>query len=437
MTPNTADVLSYSGVSSLVREPATDGVAEAMRELTRLSHDPQGWFRLPWMDAAPIREALASLPGGCDTLLVLGIGGSSLGLRALHDALAPTLGPGDRRLVILETFEADRMLRILQDLDPQRTAVHVVTKSGQTLETIANFLLVEHWLSEGVHAGQGAQDGASVAARVLVTTDPGDTPLSRHARAQGYRLLPLPAAVGGRYSVLSAVGLVGLSWMGVDLDALLLGAREAAESSLVPTESGNPALALAVDQVALCRAGFTQTVFMPYGGQLEGLARWFVQLWAESLGKSKAVGPTPLAAVGTQDQHAQLQLIVEGPAVRNLLFVEAASSLETLRVPRVPESLASLGFLGGHSLHELRAASLEGVRRSLTSVNVPHATLRLDRFDARGMGALVFTVEVATALAGFLFGVNPFDQPGVEDAKQRTRALLSDAGPAATLESSS
>lgn len=419
--PTTLTPLEYSGVRGHQHDSwGLEEVTGALAALQECADEPAGFFRLPWANQAATLSVASRLAALADTLIVVGIGGSSLGLRALYDALRHTAPERAREIIFIETFEPDRLSWLLGGLDVRKCALHVVTKSGNTLETLTNLVLLERWMM-----GSGAGDFAEeLAARVVVTTDSEDGPLAAHALSKGYTLLPMPAHVGGRFSVLSSVAMLGLSWLDVDTAQLLAGARSAAERALSSDVADNPALAIALDQAALYKGGVTQTVFMPYASQLESLTRWFVQLWAESLGKSTSVGPTPVAAVGTQDQHSLLQLIVDGPKIRNVLFVEAEASQEDWRLPELPPALAGYDYIQGKTLQQLRAAALEGVRASLNGSGIAHATLGVGRFGAFGLGELIFTLEAATVLCAALLRVDPFGQPGVEASKQQTLLVL-------------
>jgi glucose-6-phosphate isomerase len=233
--------------------------------------------------------------------------------------------------------------------------------------------------------------------------------------------------VGGRFSVLSAVGLLPLAAAGIDTGRILAGARAAREASLRDLDA-NPAAQFARAHTLLIERGVPDLVFMPYASGLFETALWFIQLWAESLGKVRPdgtrVGPTPIAAVGAVDQHSQLQLFMEGPPNKSVVFVDPGPSRTALTVPDMATAFAPLGHLSGRAFDELRDAELRGVRAGLIEAGRSVATLSMQGVTPETMGALIFTLEAATAMAGWMLGVEPFDQPGVEAGKLFAHGLL-------------
>jgi glucose-6-phosphate isomerase len=310
----------------------------------------------------------------------------------------------------------------LLDLLPlERTAFNVITKSGTTIETMGSFFVVR----ERLLAAFGEE---GYRARVVATTDPAAGELRKLVDREGLTSLPVPPGVGGRFSVLTAVGLLPLAAAGVDIRALLRGAAAARANAL--TASDNVALDFARIHVALVEAGVTDLVFMPYAQVLSDTSLWFVQLWAESLGKQRPdgsrVGPTPIAAVGAVDQHSQLQLFMEGPANKAVCFVDAGPN-SSLRVPAFGDACPPLAHLAGRTFDELRQAELRGVRAGLIEAGRGVSTITIPAVTAETMGALFFLLESATAMAGWMLGVEPFDQPGVEAGKRFAHGLLGQA----------
>jgi len=272
----------------------------------------------------------------------------------------------------------------------------------------------------------------------LAITDPDKGALRRVANELGLRTFPVPPSVGGRFSVLSAVGLVPAAVAGLDVSGLLDGARAMRDRVVADADvRSNPALQLAaLLHLHHLRRGRPMVVMMPYADALYDTADWFRQLWAESLGKENDsrgrrvnVGPTPIAARGATDQHSQLQLYAEGPADKVFLFLAPAERGAEIRIPAgrfaaIPE----LGYLDGHGMGELLDAEMRGTIASLTRRGRPSATITLERVDAQSLGELMMLLMAATAFAGPLYGVDPFDQPGVEEAKQLAYAALGRPG---------
>ena len=393
-----------------------------------------GFFRLPGDEelAARSRAAADDLGGDVDALVVIGIGGSALGLAAIRDALLPAgwneldeeARRGRPRLHILANPDPETLSALLPRIDPERTLFNVVSKSGTTAETLAQLMVV--W------PGLEALGTDGLPRRLVVTTSAGRGPLAELAASRGLKLLPIPEAVGGRFSVLSPVGTFPASVLGVDIDELLMGAREAAARSAHPTLAENPAGMLAtLLHLADTELGHPVQLFMPYADGLRGFAYWAQQLWAESLGKALDTegrlvesGPTPLPAFGATDQHSILQLMMEGPRDKVVVFLAPEAPRRDIVVPSMLRDHPALSYLGGHTLFELlqgeRRATAEALRRS----GRMNMTITFERLDARSLGGLFMLFQIAVVYAGALYGVDPLDQPGVELGKVLTRGLL-------------
>jgi glucose-6-phosphate isomerase len=365
-------------------------------------------------------DACAALAGEVSgrfsDLVVLGIGGSSLGARALVTALG---GRRRMRLHFPDNADPASFGALIDGLDLGGTAWVTITKSGGTAETLSqHFVLRERVLA--AHGEAGYRE------RCIAITDPEKGLLRTMAREEKLRTLPVPPSVGGRFSALSAVGLFPAACAGIDIAALLSGAAGMEERCREADPLQNPALLLAATLHLLdVKAGRRLHVFMPYADALRDLGDWFVQLWAESLGKSATVGPTPVRAVGATDQHSTLQLLMEGPQDKVVIFV-APGERPRLPIP-VPEPYrrhADVAYLAGHTMGELIDAELKATRAALARAGRPSLTIDLPRIDPRSVGELLMLLELATAYAGGLYGVNAFDQPGVEAGKRYAQALL-------------
>lgn len=385
---------------------------------------------------AEITAWAAAQRGRFDDLLVLGIGGSALGTRTLLSALKPpawnelpaAARDGHPRLTILENVDPATIAAALARLDPARTLVNVVSKSGGTAETAAQYLVVRAWLD--------ARLGAAAPQHLVFTTDPAKGALRTIADAEGIRTFPVPPEVGGRFSVLTSVGLVPAALVGIDIAALVAGAAAAVAQAESDDLLTNPAGCWA----ALLFAADTQVggrihVLMPYIDRLKDLGAWFVQLWAESLGKRVSRGgdvvhrgPTPLAAIGATDQHSQVQLFMEGPFDKVVTFVMADDLGPDLPIPDRPGLPAEFAYLPGHTLGELLRAEFDATSAALARQGRMNATLRLPDLSAQSVGALLMFLQIATGYAGVWYGVNPFDQPGVELGKQLTFAAMGRPG---------
>ena len=371
--------------------------------------------------------------GRWSDVVVLGIGGSALGPIALRTALRPhgwnALPEGAReglpRLHVLDNVDPDTIAATLAALDLARTLFLVISKSGGTAETMAQYLIVRGALD--------AQFGARAVEHLVFVTDPARGSLRPIARAEGIAALDIPANVGGRFSVLAPVGLLPAALVGVDVAALLAGASDMRRRCAAGELAVNPAGAFAVLQwLAHARHGRGIHVLMPYADPLRDFAAWFVQLWAESLGKLRpdgtSVGPTPVPALGATDQHSQVQLFMEGPADKTVTFLAVAGREGRGAIPALHADVADLAYLGGHTLGELLDVERRATAGALARRGRPNMTLTLDAVDPWHVGGLIFLLELATAYGGSLYGVNAFDQPGVELGKQYTYGMLGRPG---------
>ena len=361
-----------------------------------------------------------------DALVVLGIGGSSLGARAIYEALTTRYttraveGKDRRTLFFNENVDPDELSDLLQSVDWDRTQWNVVTKSGSTIETWSAFLIVWEELNRRF-GSEGARE------RVVVTTDPDRGPLRTFAKEHGLTSFEVPPRVGGRFSVFTPVGLYPLAFAGVDIVALLSGAAQARNRCLRAEALHNPAAVLAALQVLHYRSHRNIVVLMPYARALSSVAEWFCQLWAESLGKrlgSERIGPTPVPAIGVRDQHSQLQLFMEGPADKNILFIETKEFNQPINVPMLNTTPSVMSHLCGKDLAAILGAELAGTRQALFEEGCPSATVKLRALTAESVGALLMLFEVTTAIAGGLFEVDPYNQPGVELGKRYAHGLL-------------
>jgi glucose-6-phosphate isomerase len=393
---------------------------------------PIGWLELP--NGGPVVDACIApakrLADQCDTLIVCGIGGSALGTQAVHAALDSPAKPL-RKVTVLDNVDPCQVARLVREVNLRRCAINVISKSGETLETMAGFFYIYEKLR------QCGLSEAQVAARIIVTTDQATGLLRRYATENGWTTLPVPGDVGGRFSVLSAVGLFPLAFAGVDVRALLDGARECQEQLAAAPSAENEAWRLAALHYVLhTAAGMGVTVQYIYGDPLVLLGDWWRQLWAESLAKARrldgapsGIGQTPVVARGATDQHSQNQLYFEGPddKLYGLVSAQEWPCDMPLTVPGSP-ALAELRYVSGHTFGEILAACHGGVRDALRAASRPVYEITLPRTGAREVGAYLQLWMLAAAFAGQLYNVNPFDQPGVEKSKAITRQRLAQGG---------
>ena len=370
-------------------------------------------------------------------LVVLGIGGSALGNIALQTALNPATynlqqrrGKGSPRLFVLDNVDPALVRETLDMLAGRlaTTLFNVISKSGQTAETAAQFMIVRHMLRDRL--------GEGFAKRIVATTDPAGGALHDIAVAEGYDQLTVPPDVGGRFSVLSPVGLFSAGMCGIDIDALLAGARWMAQRVRQKQPAKNPACVLAaIKHFMYVAKGKPIHVMMSYSNRLYGLADWFRQLWAESLGKARnrkgqevCVGPTPIKALGATDQHSQVQLYRDGPNDKLVVFLEAAAHPADVEIPPASADIGPLACLGGKTLSQLLRVEKAATEYALAASARPSVSIRFDAVDAESVGAFIFLYEFVTSLMGELLDINAYDQPAVQLGKDATFAMLGREG---------
>ncbi len=377
-----------------------------------------------------------------ENLVVLGIGGSALGITALHTALRPAyhnlMGKRGRkglpRLFVMDNIDPDTFRAMMRLCPPNKTLYNVISKSGGTAETISQLMIVVEALEKKV--GKKA-----VKDHLVVTTSPKgkDAPKSLlHPVADAYNLVSfeIPLNVGGRFSVFSPVGMFPAAMLGMDLDAMVAGCaamdKQCSKGSLME----NPAYLRAAVQYLMDRKkGKCMSVMMPYVDGLRDVADWYRQLWAESLGKRKSLdgedvyaGQTPIKALGATDQHSQVQLYREGPNDKIFNVLEVRRFATSLRIPDVLKQVKELDYLRGVTMNKLMAAELRGTLDALKKSERPVIRIILPRLNAYTLAQVLYMLEVETAMAGRLYNVNTFDQPGVEEGKRIARQLMGGRG---------
>ncbi len=386
----------------------------AARKMLYATSDGE-FLRLPSQSALlrEIRGYCRARPSQLTDVVQLGIGGSSLGAQALCKALLPArhnerVGPGGLRYHFPDNVDPEGFGALLETLDPRRTLVHVVSKSGRTLETLAQL--------GALRACWGKKTRLE---HFVVTTEP-QSELSAYAEKVGIpHVLRFPEHVCGRFSVFTASGLLVPALCGVPIGRILGGAR-AMEARCRQDPLVGPAGRLAAIHFTHDRShGRAIHVEMIYADALLPLGEWFRQLWAESLGKGGR-GPTPVTARGATDQHSQIQLYVDGPDDKLYTLVR----VDRLRTRRVISRRAEPPLIRGRDLGEIFAAEAEGTREALLEAGRPLVELRLPSIGAAQIGELLMLQQYQTALAGALYGVNPFEQPGVEAGKRATLRVL-------------
>ncbi len=368
-----------------------------------------------------VRAVAKQLQGQFDTLIVVGIGGSDLGSRALlgalvsahHNELPAPQRKGMKIYFAGDTTDPTPLEELLAVVDLKKTAIHVISKSGNTIETISAFVYIRQQLIARV----GEKNHSK---HIVVTTSPDSGKLIELVRQENYTLLP-HGPVGGRFAALSNVGLLACACAGINITQLLKGAHDMRTRTKTTAWKKNPAFIFAaLHYLAATRNKQNIAVLMPYSHKLAPLGKWFVQLWAESLGKD-GKGQTPLAAIGPTDQHSQLQLFQDGPADKLITFISVRNH-PALTTP--PVTIPGIEYFGkqqfGSMLHEAQQATAA----ALMMHGKPSGTIIIERVDAHALGQLMYFFERATAYSGELYKLNAFDQPGVEASKNFLHAAL-------------
>lgn len=428
IAPRASDGVEPAAIDDLA--PRAEGV---MRELAaRRQAGELAFAELPHdrAELQRVRKLAAEVRAEADVLVVLGIGGSALGARALAGALRlpPEAGSAGRRLIVADNIDPSTFGALLERLDLSRTVFNVVSKSGETAETMSQFLVVREKLLREL----GAVDYKR---HLVITTDAERGFLRQIVHDEGFRDLTVPAKVGGRFSVLSAVGLFPAAVAGIDIEELLAGAAWMDERCREQSLAANPACLHAAVRYLLHQRGRTVAVLMPYSDRLSAFGEWFCQLWAESLGKEVnrsgekvEFGETPVRALGAVDQHSQLQLYLEGPRDKLVTFVRVEDHGKSVPVPRGYGDLDGVGYLGDHTLGELLNAELQATELALAKRGRPSTTIVVPAINAFTVGQLLFLLEMETVIMAGLAGVDPFGQPGVEEGKRLTCALMGRPG---------
>lgn len=382
-----------------------------------------------------VKEYAALVKDRFENVLILGIGGSALGAIAVCEALLKPywnlLSKDERnnnpKIFFLDNIDPDQINALLDILDLKKTLVNVITKSGSTAETMSQFMIIQERLQKEL--------GDDYRKNIVATTDKKAGILRQLSDQEGYKTFFIPDDVGGRFSVFSAVGLLPFALVGIDIDQMIQGVKDM-DLALKNTDiwfniaAQNALIHYLMDT----KKGKNISVMMPYSSRLKYVSDWYVQLWAESLGKEfdndgkvVHVGPTPVKALGATDQHSQIQLYNEGPNDKIINFIRVKEFDTVLEIPKIFE-YTGINYLGGKTINQLINAEAESTKVALTDYSRPNVTLTIDKVDAYHIGQLLYMLEVQTAICGELYNINTFNQPGVEQAKNYTYALMGRTG---------
>lgn len=397
-----------------------------------------GWTELPYNQDEIVADIIATakeIRKKFKYFVVLGIGGSALGPNMVFNALChlrhnelPTGKRKGPKFYVEDNVDPVRMKALLDVIEPEKTCFNVISKSGATSETMTQYLIISDVLKKA---------GVDLAENMIFTTDACRGNLIKIDKELGGKVKKyiLPDGVGGRFSELCPVGLLPAAVLGIDIKGLLAGAAYMDSVCSRPGLNNNPALALAALHYITMHEGKNIHVLMPYSDNLKLIADWYCQLWAESLGKAvnydgKTVnaGTTPVKSLGVTDQHSQVQLYIEGPYDKVITFISVGKYSCEMPIPHGCEDIPDVGFLGGHTMQELIKAENKATAYALMRAGRMNYTIRMPEINAFTLGELMFMLELQTAYTGAMLNINTFNQPGVENGKKATFALLGKSG---------
>ena len=430
-----AERIGDKGIPEAAFDALTPTIKKANLAMTE-KRPQMAWRDLPYNQdkvVADILKYVSEMKNQIEAFIVLGIGGSALGPLAVQQALNhPHYNElprekrgGNPKLYVVDNIDPERLIYLFDIIDPTRCLFNVISKSGSTSETMSQFMIIKEMLEEKLGNEKAHK-------RIVCTTDPESGNLIKIAKEEGYKTFYIPSAVGGRFSELTPVGLLPAAFCGIDIKGLLEGAAQMDKLCETDNIYNNPAHMYAALHYLSEK---NISVLMPYADGLKLIADWYAQLWAESLGKKYDlngsivnVGQTPVRALGATDQHSQVQLYMEGPYDKIVVFLGVDEYRETITIPKTYEHMPSLGFLGGVTHNDLLQTQQTATEYALTKADRMNITITIPKITPQTIGQLLYFFEVATAYAGELMGINAFDQPGVEEGKNATYAMFDRPG---------
>ncbi len=434
-----SDVVGSQGIDIKEIDLIEEDIKRAAKSLNeKRKANAVEWADLPYNQGEiidEIYEYVDTIKDFTETFVVLGIGGSALGPMAVHHALkhpfynelSKEKRGGYPKFYVVDNVDPERLSGILDIVDLKTTVFNCITKSGNTIETMSQFMIVKDILEKELGKNEAKK-------HIVCTTDKDNGSLIKTAEREGYKTFFIPSGVGGRFSELSPVGLLPAAVCGIDIRKLLEGA---AEMDKIISETGcknNPALMYAVLSFLAMKKGKNILVIMPYADSLKRIADWYSQLWAESLGKKLDVngnkvnvGQTPVRALGATDQHSQMQLFVEGPDDKLIVLISVEKFKTKITIPENSD-VEGLEFLRGASHNEMIDIEQKSAEYALMKAGKVNMTITMPEVNEYYLGQLIMMFEMATAFAGELLNINAFDQPGVEEGKNAAYAMFGRKG---------
>ncbi len=396
-----------------------------------------GWTKLHDQQDAICADIIATateIRSNFKNFVVLGIGGSALGptsvFQALchlrHNDITATRRKGAPKFFVEDNVDPERMAALLQTVSLKDTCFNVITKSGSTSETMTQYLIIKNELEKA---------GLDPKKHIITTTSANSGNLIKISKAEGYKTFHIPDGVGGRFSELCPVGLLPAAVLGIDIAGLLEGAKFMYELCTSSDNDSNMALTAAKLQFIAMQKGKNISVMMPYADGLKYISDWYAQLWGESLGKNKLMdgtpcnlGQTPVKALGVTDQHSQIQLYAEGPFDKVITFITVDKYRKKVVIPAGCEAFPDVNFLCGHTMNELISAERSATEYAVTKAGKLNHTIILPVINEFTIGQLLMFFQLKTSYCGFMLNIDPFNQPGVEEGKNATYALLGRPG---------
>ncbi|THF74856.1 glucose-6-phosphate isomerase [Cohnella fermenti] len=431
--------LDYSKALKFIGQHEIDNLAPAVKLAhdqlhngTGAGSDYLGWINLPFdydkEEFARIRQAAARIQSDSEALVVIGIGGSYLGARAAIEMLSHsfynTLSKEQRKTPQVffagNNISSTYMTHLLQALEGKDWSINVISKSGTTTEPAVAFRIFKEAL-ENKYGKEAAKK------RIYATTDKARGALKKLADEEGYETFAIPDDVGGRYSVLTAVGLLPIAAAGIDIEAIMKGAQDAATLYNTSSLADNPAYQYAAIRNALYRKGKTVEILVNYEPGLHFVSEWWKQLYGESEGKDYK-GIYPASVDFSTDLHSMGQFIQEGNRIIFETVIQVGEVKDQITIKSDPDDLDGLNFLAGKTIDFVNKKAFEGTILAHTDGNVPNLVVNIPDMSPHSFGQLVYFFEIACGVSGYLLGVNPFDQPGVEAYKVNMFALLGKPG---------
>lgn len=404
------------------------------RAVKRITDKQLMFRRLPYENIDKIVEYGKYIRSNFKNFLVLGIGGSALGPKAIFKSTCGRYHNEYKidkvplpKFYFEDNVDPDRIYDLINTIDLENTCINIISKSGKTIETLSQMMIF-------IDALQKLKPD-SWTDNLVFTTDKDNSVLLDIGKKYGIKMFYIPQEIGGRYSIFTPVGILTAAVCGCDIHSMLKGARDMNELCNNKDYTKNPAFMYAVLQYISMKRGKNISIMMPYTDSLKFVTDWFSQLWAESLGKKYDIdgnvvnaGQTPVRALGSVDQHSQLQLYMEGPFDKVVTLIKVDKHRYKMPIPTIFEDSSELKFLCNSSLNKLINSELEAIIYALTQNGRPNIVINLPSLDEYYLGQMFIMLEIATAFAGYMLNINPFDQPGVEHGKISTYALMGKEG---------